>query len=144
MAIKKLSKTYPLIKPKPSVKDTSRTCNFKLSFQYLDTTQKFGSTFKDWQNDGLLSKAMETLQGYCCSPLRQSIDGDKFTIYEKYPSKDKTDFLYPQNVPEDAQWARIHVNGKSVIVGHVVNVTFFVFFRVKSEHFYLTKRQTGK
>ena len=144
MAIKKLSKTYPLIKPKPSVKDTSRTCNFKLSFQYLDTTQKFGSTFKDWQNDGLLSKAMETLQGYCCSPLRQSIDGDKFTIYEKYPSKDKTDFLYPQNVPEDAQWARIHVNGKSVIVGHVVNDTFYVVFLDKTHHFYLTKRQTGK
>jgi len=144
MAIKKASKTCPLIKLKPSVKDTDRASNFKLSFQYLDTTQKFGSTFKDWQNVGLLSKAMETLQGYCCSPLRQSIDGDKFTIYDKYPSKDKTDFLYPQNVPEDAHWARIHINNKSVIIGHVVRDTFYVVFLDKTHHFYLTKRQTGK
>lgn len=30
--------------------------NFKVSFQYLDTTQKYGSGFKDWQACGLLSK----------------------------------------------------------------------------------------
>ena len=144
MAIKKASKTYSLIKLKPSVKDTDRASNFKLSFQYLDTTQKFGSTFKDWQSVGLLSKAMETLQGYCCSPLRQSIDGDKLTIYATYPSKAKTDFLYPQNVPEDAHSARIHINNKSVIIGHVVGETFYVVFLDKTHHFYLTKRKTGK
>ena len=144
MAIKNLPKTLSAIKQKPSVKDNERTSNFKLSFQYLDTTQKFGSSFKDWQRSGLLSKAMETLQGYCCSPLRQNIDGNKFTIYDKYPSKDKTDFLYPQNVPEDAHWARIHVNAKSVIIGHVVDDTFYVVFLDKTHHFWLTKRKTGK
>lgn len=144
MAIKNPPKTLSAIKQKPSVKDNERTSNFKLSFQYLDTTQKFGSSFKDWQRSGLLSKAMETLQGYCCSPLLQNIDGKKFTIYEKYPSKDKTDFLYPQNVPEDAHWARIHVNAKSVIIGHIVDDTFYVVFLDKTHHFWLTKRKTGK
>lgn len=43
--------------------------NFKVSFQYLDTTQKYGSGFKDWQECGLLSKMMETLQGYSHNPL---------------------------------------------------------------------------
>jgi hypothetical protein len=28
--------------------------NFKVSFQYIDTSQKFGSGFKDWQSVGLL------------------------------------------------------------------------------------------
>ncbi len=144
MSFNKVKSPISAVKKKSSVKDPERMGNFKLSFQYLDTTQKFGSTFRDWQNGGLLSKAMETLQGYCCSPLRSSIDGDKFTIYGDYPPTDKTDFKYPPNVPEDAHWARIHVNGKSVIVGHVVNDTFYVVFLDKTHHFYLTKKQTGK
>lgn len=59
-------------KPKPkvifekskddSVNDVDRVCNFKISFQYLDTTQKYGSSFKDWQKAGLLSKAMKRVK----------------------------------------------------------------------------------
>ncbi|MBA7488955.1 MAG: hypothetical protein HG422_08025 [Prevotella sp.] len=144
MSFKKTKEPLFVVKQKSSVTDPERIGNFKLSFQYLDTTQKFGSTFRDWQKGGLLSKAMETLQGYCCSTLKSGIDGDKFTIYGNYPPADKTDFKYPPNVPEDAHWARIHVNGKSVIIGHVVNDTFYIVFLDKSHHFYLTKRRTGK
>ena len=144
MSFNKAKKPLSVVKQKSSVADPKRIGNFKLSFQDLDTTQKFGSTFRDWQKCGLLSRAMETLQGYCCSPVIGSTKGDKFKIYGDYPPLDKTAFIYPKNVPEDAQWARIHVNGKSVIVGHVVNDTFYVVFLDKTHHFYLTKRQTGK
>lgn len=67
---KKKNKVNELYKEKPSVNDKERVSNFKISFQYLDTAQKYGSAFKDWQNIGLLSYALETLHGYCCSPLR--------------------------------------------------------------------------
>jgi hypothetical protein len=93
---KKKSKLAEPYKKKPSVNDEARTSNFKISFQYLDTTQKYGSAFKDWQNAGLLSFALETLHGYCCSPLRQQIDGDKFTIYGSFPPKEKTLFEFPK------------------------------------------------
>ena len=144
MVFRKEKRPNHPVKQKASVKEQERTGNFKLSFQYLDTTQKFASTFRDWQKDGLLSKAMETLQGYCCSPLQSNIDGNKFTIYGDFPPKDRTDFTYPCGVPEDARWARIHINGKSVIIGHVIRDTFYVVFLDKTHHFYLTKRQTGK
>lgn len=61
------------VKDKQSVNDAARVSNFKLSFQYLDTSQKYGSSFKDWQKSGLLSQAMETLYGYCCSPLMSQV-----------------------------------------------------------------------
>ena len=73
-----------------SVSDQMHAANFKVSFQYFDHTQKFGSGFKDWQRIGQLSKALETLQGYCCSPLQKQIDGDKFAIYGSFPPSDKT------------------------------------------------------
>lgn len=129
---------------KASVNDDGRTANFKVSFQYLDTTQKYGSSFKDWQKCGLLSKAMDVLQGYCCSPLRLQIDGTKFAVYDSFPPEGKTEFEYPKNVPEDAHWARIHVNGPAVIVGHIVKDTFYVVFLDKTHKFFLTKKVTGK
>ena len=46
-----------LNKEKISVQDTTKTQNFKISFQYLDTSQKYASSFKDWQKAGLLSSA---------------------------------------------------------------------------------------
>lgn len=131
-------------KPKQSVNDASRTSNFKISFQYLDTTQKYGSSLKDWQRVGLLSYAMETLCGYCRSPLLGQVDGDKFAIYGSFPPEGKTKFEYPPHVPEDANWARIHVNGPAVIVGHIVRDTFYVVFLDKTHKFWLTKRETGK
>lgn len=131
-------------KEKPSVNDIGRTANFKLSFQYLDTSQKYASSFKDWQRIGLLSRAMETLHGYCCSPLMEQVDGDKFTIYGSFPPKDKTLFEYPQHVPEDANWARIHVNGSAVVVGHIVGDTFYVVFLDKTHKFWLTRKVAGK
>lgn len=142
---KSKQKPAPFIKHKPrSVNEAGRNANFKLSFQYLDTAQKFASSFKDWQKAGLLSHAMETLYGYCCSPLMTQVDGDKFAIYGSFPPKEKTMFEYPKHVPEDANWARIHINGPSVIVGHIVNDTFYVVFLDKTHKFWLTKRETGK
>ena len=131
-------------KNRHSISDVGHNSNFKLSFQYLDTTQKYASSFKDWQKVGLLSRAMDTLHGYCCSPLMEQVDGDKFTIYGSFPPKDKTKFEYPKHVPEDANWARIHINGSSVIIGHIVNDTFYVVFLDKTHKFWLTKRETGK
>lgn len=77
---KSKQKTTFFAKNKQSVNDSYRASNFKLSFQYLDTTQKYGSSFKDWQQAGLLSHAMETLKGYCCSPLMGQVDG--FNVQE--------------------------------------------------------------
>lgn len=123
-----------------SVNDIERTANFKLSFQDLDTTQKFGSAFLDWQKAGLLSLAMETLRGFCCLPMRQQIDGDKFAIYDSFPPEGRTMYEYPKNVPEDAHWAKIHVNGPAVIIGHIVNDTFYVVFLDKTHKFWLTEK----
>ncbi|WP_439585328.1 hypothetical protein [Dyadobacter bucti] len=125
-----------LARKKASVSDL--TDNFKVSFQYLDSSQRCGSTFCDWQKDGLLSRALDLLQGYCCRPLIAQVDGEKFTIYGDFPASDRTLFTFPKNVPEDAKWARIHVNGRSILVGHVVNNTFYVVFLDKFHAFYLT------
>lgn len=113
--------------------------NFKVSFQYLDSSQKYASSFRDWQKAGLLSKMLEVIQGYCCRRLNEQIDGNKFTIYGDFPPQDKTLFIKPVHIPEDAKWARIHITGRAVVVGYVVSDTFYVVFLDRSHKFYLTK-----
>lgn len=129
---------------KTSVQSQEKAGNFKISLQYFDPRPMYASGFKDWQKDGLLSKALETLHGFSHKPLMQQVDGDKFTLYPSFPPPEKTMFEYPKHVPEDAQWARIHVNGPAVLVGHIVRDTFYLVFLDKTHKFWLTKRVTGK
>ena len=123
-----MSKFKPSNRPalhldKESVSDKIKTGNFKISFAYFDPAPMYASSFHDWQKSGLLSKAMETLQGFCKRPLRQQIDGDKFAIYQSFPPSDKTKFEYPK---------------------HVVGDTFYLVFLDKTHKFWLTKKALGK
>lgn len=129
------------LEAKKSVHDTTE--NFKVSFQFLDSTQKYGSSYIDWQKSGLLAKMLECFQGYCCNPLLKQVDGDKFTIYGNFPPTAKTKFKLPHFVPEDANWARIHITGIAVVAGHIVKDTFYVVFLDKTHKFWLTKRETS-
>lgn len=112
--------------------------NLKFSFEDFSSNQKYASSFADWQKVGLLSKAMETIQGYCTNPIQY--DGAKCALYNDFPPKNKTLFKFPDHVTPDANWARIHVNGPAVIVGHIVENTFYVVFLDKTHKFYLTKK----
>lgn len=127
------------LEKKKTLADTTHD-NFKVSFQYLDKSQRFGSGFKDWQRIGLLSQLLDVFQGYCSSPLLPQIDGKKFTIYGGFPPKNRTLFEHPTFVPEDAEWARIHITGPAVVVGHIVSDTFYVVFLDKTHKFWLTKK----
>jgi hypothetical protein len=114
--------------------------NFKISFEDYDSSQKYGSSFKDWQKCGLLSATMELLQGYCQRPLLEQIDGKKFTRYGNFPKNDETCFEYPAHVTPDADWARIHITGAAIIAGHIVTDTFYIVFLDKTHKFFLTKK----
>lgn len=75
-------------------------------------------------------------------PLLEQVDNNKFSIYGDFPPKHKTLFDCPAFVPEDANWARIHITGAAVVAGHIVQDTFYVVFLDKSHKFWLTKRVT--
>lgn len=141
---KPLSEVNQILSKKKAVVNAEHHSCFNVSFQYLDTSQFYASTFSDWQKIGLLSTALEMLRGYCARPLVEQVDGDKFTIYGDFPNDKATLFTYPQHVPLDAQWARIHVNGPAVIVGHVLGDTFYVVFLDKTHKFWLTSRERVK
>ncbi|RNB52684.1 hypothetical protein EDM57_21085 [Brevibacillus gelatini] len=121
-----------------SEREFSEDKEFVISFKHLDRQQ--GQSLSDWESLGILSQAIETLRGYCGETLHSRLD-NKFTIYGKFPPSDKTDFTHPKHVPEDAEWARIHVNGKVCIVGHVVRNIFNVVFLDKDHRFWISEKK---
>ena len=110
---------------------------FVISLKHLDKMQ--GARFADWDHEGILARAMDVLEGYCNAPLRAQAVNDKFTIYGDFPPPDKTNFFHPSHVPEDAEWARIHVTGKQCIAGHVVQNTFYIVFLDSDHSFWKTE-----
>lgn len=97
-----------------------------VSLKHLDRKQ--GATLDEWDTESILSRAIEVFCGYCHSSLRSQVDGKKFTIYGKFPPSEKTEFTHPPHVPEDAEWARIHVTGTQCLIGHVVKNVFYLVF----------------
>ena len=84
---------------------------------------------------------MEVLKGYCKDKLISQVDGNKFTIYGGFQPKDKTKFKFPKNITKDANWGRIHINGKTVIVGHIVRNKFYVVFLDKNHEFWIAEKK---
>jgi hypothetical protein len=108
-----------------------------ISFKYYDPRQ--GQAFDHWEKDQILAKALETLHGYCQRPSVDQCKSDKFTVYGAFPKK--SEFRHPEHVPPDAQWTRIHVNGKQCVIGHVFKNIFYLVFLDKEHRFWPTDLQ---
>lgn len=121
---------------KKSVKLLSDDDCFKISLRHIDKEQ--GQSFHDWQNMVILANAIDTLSNYCHKPLSTQ-HSKSFKIYGGFPPKDKTDFQHPNHIPEDAEWASIHVTGKQCLIGHVVQNTFYLVFLDAHHRFWISE-----
>lgn len=109
---------------------------FAFSFEFLDRNQ--GQNFEDWEKDGLLVEMLNTLRDYCGKTMQENFS-DKFKIYGEFPKTSK--FKKPLHVPEDAQWASLHIMGKPCLAGHVDGNIFYVVFLDKNHEFYPSKKK---
>jgi hypothetical protein len=105
-------------------------------YSFLHFCKNQGATFEDWEKEGKLREAFEMLENY--SKRRIDNTDKTYTTYGKFPPN--SDFTHPSNVPKDACWARIHVNGNHVIGGHVVENIFYIVFLDSNHKFWITKQ----
>lgn len=125
--------------PKSSVKAEEVNGHMVVSFKHIDQTQ--GQTFQQWETEGILADALETLSHYCKDTLQRQCSTDSFKHYKGFPPNDKTDYHQPSHVPQDADWASMHINGKQCLVGHIFKNTFYVVFLDKDHRFWISDLQ---
>lgn len=130
--------TESLIKVK-SKNQLSTEAFFLISFRHLDKNQ--GDNLHSWEKHNILAHSIEVLAGYCNNTLTSQANTKKFTIYGDFPPSDKTDFTFPKHIPEDADWARIHITGKQCLVGHIVQNIFYVVFLDKEHKFWKSHKK---
>ena len=130
--------TESLIKVK-SKNQLSTEAFFLISFRHLDKNQ--GDNLRSWEKYNILAHSIEVLAGYCNNTLTSQANNKKFTIYGDFPPSDKTDFTFPKHIPEDADWARIHITGKQCLVGHIVQNIFYVVFLDKEHKFWKSNKK---
>ena len=118
---------------KASVSDEAQNGCFNISLKHFDREQS--DDFTTWQTSGYLASVFDVLSNYCQRPLRDQFS-KKFTVYGNFPPKNKTIYYFPKHVPEDAEWARIHVDGTHILAGHIFKNTFFLVFLDPIHGFY--------
>lgn len=109
---------------------------FCISFKDFDDTQ--GQTFDDWEKDGILADSMKKLREYCREPLRSQLS-NTFKEYGAFP--EKSDFHYPKHIPDDVNWASLHITGVRVIAGYIFENTFYIVFLDKEHQFYKVEKK---
>ena len=109
----------------------------KIVFSFLHFCRTQGASFRDWEDEGVLLNAIERFKEYSHKKVSQS--DATYCIYGDFPPN--TDFTHPQNVPQDARWARIHVNGNHIIAGHIVENVFYVVFLDSNHKFWIVEKK---
>ena len=124
---------------KPSVKNEEENGHMVISLKYIDRTQ--GQTFEEWEKEGLLASALDTLSHYCKDTLQKQCSTDVFKHYKSFPPNNKTDYTHPDHVPQDVNWASMHVNGKQCLIGHIFRNVFYIVFLDKDHRFWISDLQ---
>ncbi len=119
----------------PSIHSLKDSGYMVFSFMHFCITQ--GSSFREWQENGILHHAVERIKEYSSKKVSQT--DTTYTVYGDFPKK--TSFEHPKYIPQDARWARIHVDGTHIIVGHVVANTFYVVFLDQDHSFWIVPKK---
>jgi hypothetical protein len=105
----------------------------------LDRSQ--GEKLEEWEENKLLSKALERISGLCSMTLQQAITSQIIKIYGK-GIPPKSDFFLPNHLPEDTEWASIRIQGKERIIGFIERGFIFQIVFLDKEHlFYHSKKK---
>lgn len=105
------------------------------SLKHFDSSQ--GQSFKDWQKDGLLAIALETMHDCSSSSIPELLSKRRHG-YQGFPPHSK--FTHPRHVPQDAKWFTLHVMKRECIIGHLVGNILYIVFLDKDHKFYPTSK----
>ena len=133
----------------------------KFNFHYMDFSQPAGQKFEEWTKDQL-TKLLNKLKNYCAQPLSywrtqpQRVGKKSHNVLEIYGNfPRKSEFVYPQHIPNEVWWARFRVENLARLVGFVIPNeydgkthdgtkmkfdcnTFYVVYLDRNHKFYIT------
>ena len=109
------------------------------SLRYLDKTQ--GQTPEKWEDEKILGKAINRIQGFCSMTVTDAIQSQTLKIYGKEIPKD-SNYKHPKYLDDDIEWASLRIQGKERIIGYIESEFIFNIVFLDMEHeFYPSKKK---
>jgi hypothetical protein len=110
-----------------------------LSFKDFDRNQ--GQSFEDWEQDSLLSLAVNRLREICQLTVGQATAQQIIKPYTKVGFPPESAFTHPKHILPDVTWCTIHIQGKECVIGYFEDNIFHVVFLDKNHEFWITKKK---
>lgn len=121
------------------IKQGKRDPYIVLSFKNFDINQ--GQSFEVWQNDELLSVALNKLRALCQYTIPQALQVGILKIYTKVPFPPNSGFEHPKHIPPDVDWCSMHIGNKPCVIGYFEDHIFHIVFLDKEHEFWITKKK---
>lgn len=137
----KARKSNSLTRRSKNLPDFKKDREKYIVFSFSDFDRNQGQSFAEWEEEKLLSLAIDKLSQISNLTMSQAQSQQIIKIYTKVDFPPKSDFEYPKHVKEGATWASFHVQGKECIIGHVTENIFNVVFLDKDHNFWKTKKK---
>ncbi len=109
------------------------------SLKYFDRNQ--GQEFGEWENDGLLSLALDRVNQLSQYTISQAIHNNILTLYTQIEFPANTTFVYPKHVPPNVTWASLHIQGKECVIGFVDDNIFHIVFLDRHHEFWISPKK---
>lgn len=112
-----------------------------LSFNHSKKCNIQGESFKNWEEEKILSDFLTRISQLSALTVAQAISQNYITVYTKVDFPPKSGFTFPKHIPSDISWATFHIKPKSkeVVVGYIEDDIFFIVFLDKNHLFWKCK-----
>lgn len=110
------------------------------SFKDLNTNQHLKEDFNDWNNEKLLVKLLTKIKEISNQKMSEATQ-QTITIYGSFPPPHKTEYQVPSYLNEQIQWGTIHIQGKEVIAGYMIENIFYIVFLDKKHKFWISEKK---
>lgn len=110
-----------------------------LTLKDFDRNQ--GEDFDTWQEDGLLSLALNKLREICNLTKLEATTKQIIKEYPKGVFPPKSEFNHPKHIPQNIAWCTIHIQGKECVIGYFEDNIFSIVFLDKDHRFWITVKK---
>lgn len=124
------------------VKGQSQPNRFKedvaFSFKELDSTQHLKETFECWNSENLLLKLLNKIKDISKMTMDEATRKNAIKPYGYFPPAKVTEYKPPKHIDnaEQKNWAVMHIQGKEVVAGHIVENIFYIVFLDREHKFW--------
>ena len=117
--------------------------NKKILFSFKDINffQAKKENFNTWSENNLLVKLMDKITEVSKLTVNEAKKQQVIKIYGDFPPSSKTKYKKPVYLENGLQWGVMHIQGKEVIAGYLVENIFYIVFLDKDHLFWISEKK---